>query len=165
MPRFHNGANQGRPLLGLAHDICFTPFIYTLSAIAIIYTSSTTLRQIDLKKIIAYSSVAHMNLVTIGMFSRAAAVRSPILSYGHTRPKHVCRACDPSTYQQWGRKHSMSQQKLDSRRQQNIAVCFKNFSPLAPRDGSGGDGRQTATAAPAPRSLNRIFLLAFPIHS
>ncbi|KAJ4849423.1 hypothetical protein Tsubulata_007262 [Turnera subulata] len=30
-----------------------------------------------------------MNLVTIGMFSRAAAVRSPILSYGHTRPKHV----------------------------------------------------------------------------
>ncbi|CAN1853479.1 hypothetical protein LINPERHAP1_LOCUS41033 [Linum perenne] len=39
-----------------------------------------------------------MNLVTIGMFSRAAAVRSPILSYGHARPKHVCRACDPSTY-------------------------------------------------------------------
>ncbi|XBI26473.1 hypothetical protein VPH35_051184 [Triticum aestivum] len=52
--------------------LCFTPFIYTLSAIAIIYTSLTTLRQIDLKKIIAYSLVAHMNLVTIGMFSRAA---------------------------------------------------------------------------------------------
>ncbi|XBH89051.1 hypothetical protein VPH35_081029 [Triticum aestivum] len=49
--------------------LCFTPFIYTLRAIAIIYTSLTTLRQIDLKKIIAYSSVAHMNLVTIGMFS------------------------------------------------------------------------------------------------
>nr|YP_009730984.1 NADH dehydrogenase subunit 4 [Epirixanthes elongata]QBB73133.1 NADH dehydrogenase subunit 4 [Epirixanthes elongata] len=49
--------------------LCFTPFIYTLSAIAIIYTSLTTLRQIDLKKIIAYSSVAHMNLVTIGLFS------------------------------------------------------------------------------------------------
>ncbi|KAI3880771.1 hypothetical protein MKX03_034672 [Papaver bracteatum] len=46
-----------------------TPFIYTPSAIAIIYTSSTTSRQIDLKKIIAYSPVAHMNLVTIGMFS------------------------------------------------------------------------------------------------
>ncbi|OAY63201.1 NADH-ubiquinone oxidoreductase chain 4 [Ananas comosus] len=61
-----------------------TPFIYTLSAIAIIYTPSTTSRQIDLKKIIAYSPVAHMNLVTIGMSSRAAAVRSPILSYGHT---------------------------------------------------------------------------------
>nr|YP_011002877.1 NADH dehydrogenase subunit 4 [Eucalyptus camaldulensis]WPR14093.1 NADH dehydrogenase subunit 4 [Eucalyptus camaldulensis] len=63
--------------------LCSTPFIYTPSAIAIIYTSLTTSRQIDLKKIIAYSSVAHMNLVTIGMFSRAAAVRSPILSYGH----------------------------------------------------------------------------------
>nr|YP_003275955.1 NADH dehydrogenase subunit 4 [Pleurozia purpurea]ACR19339.1 NADH dehydrogenase subunit 4 [Pleurozia purpurea]QIA60762.1 NADH dehydrogenase subunit 4 [Pleurozia purpurea] len=47
----------------------FTPFIYVLSVIAIIYTSLTTIRQIDLKKIIAYSSVAHMNFVTIGMFS------------------------------------------------------------------------------------------------
>ncbi|PIA41046.1 hypothetical protein AQUCO_02300075v1 [Aquilegia coerulea] len=50
-----------------------TPFIYTPSAIAIIYTPSTTSRQIDLKKIIAHSPVAHMNLVTIGMSSRAAA--------------------------------------------------------------------------------------------
>lgn len=47
----------------------FTPFIYALSVIAIIYTSLTTIRQIDLKKIIAYSPVAHMNFVTIGMFS------------------------------------------------------------------------------------------------
>jgi proton-translocating NADH-quinone oxidoreductase chain M len=52
-------------------DACifFTPFIFTLSILAIIYTSLTTLRQIDLKKIIAYSSVAHMNFVTIGLFS------------------------------------------------------------------------------------------------
>ena len=47
----------------------FTPFIDTLSVIAILYTSLTTIRQIDLKKIIAYSSVAHMNFVTIGLFS------------------------------------------------------------------------------------------------
>ena len=47
----------------------FTPLIYTMSIIAIIYTSLTTLRQIDLKKIIAYSSVAHMNFVTLGLFS------------------------------------------------------------------------------------------------
>lgn len=47
----------------------FTPLIYTMSIIAIIYTSLTTLRQVDLKKIIAYSSVAHMNFVTIGLFS------------------------------------------------------------------------------------------------
>jgi len=65
--------------------LCSTPLIYTPSAIAIIYTSLTTSRQIDLKKIIAYSSVARMNLVTIGMFSRATTVRSPIFSYGHTR--------------------------------------------------------------------------------
>lgn len=49
--------------------VYFTPLIYTMSCIAIIYTSLTTLRQVDLKKIIAYSSVAHMNFVTIGLFS------------------------------------------------------------------------------------------------
>ncbi|KAH9292421.1 hypothetical protein KI387_040743, partial [Taxus chinensis] len=42
-----------------------TPFIYTLSAIAILYTPPTTLRQIDPKKIIAHSPVAHTNPVTI----------------------------------------------------------------------------------------------------
>nr|AFO69226.1 NADH dehydrogenase subunit 4 [Gossypium hirsutum] len=66
--------------------LCFTPFIYTLSAIAIIYTSLTTSRQIDLKKIIAYSSVAHMNLVTIGMFSSniqgIGGSIPPMLSHG-----------------------------------------------------------------------------------
>ncbi|KAI5664240.1 hypothetical protein M9H77_23563 [Catharanthus roseus] len=70
--------------------LCSTPFIYTSSAIAIIYTSSTILRQIDLKKIIAYSSVAHINLVTIGMFSRAADIRSPIFSYGHRQGQNMC---------------------------------------------------------------------------
>lgn len=56
------------PILPYA-SIYFTPLIYTMSCIAIIYTSLTTLRQVDLKKIIAYSSVAHMNFVTIGLFS------------------------------------------------------------------------------------------------
>ena len=49
--------------------IYFTPLIYTMSVIAIIYTSLTTLRQVDLKKIIAYSSVPHMNFITIGLFT------------------------------------------------------------------------------------------------
>jgi NADH:ubiquinone oxidoreductase subunit 4 (subunit M) len=40
-----------------------------MSVIGIVYASLTTIRQIDLKKIIAYSSVAHMNFVTIGLFS------------------------------------------------------------------------------------------------
>jgi NADH:ubiquinone oxidoreductase subunit 4 (subunit M) len=50
-------------------SVYFTPLVYTMSAIAIIYVSLTTLRQIDLKKIIAYSSVAHMAFVTLGIFT------------------------------------------------------------------------------------------------
>jgi proton-translocating NADH-quinone oxidoreductase chain M len=70
--------------------IYFTPLIYTLSIVAIIYTSLTTLRQIDLKKIIAYSSVAHMNFVTIGLFSyNAQGIEGSILlmiSHGLVSP-------------------------------------------------------------------------------
>lgn len=47
----------------------FTPLVFTMSVIAIVYTSLTTIRQTDLKRIIAYSSVAHMNFVTLGLFS------------------------------------------------------------------------------------------------
>jgi len=47
----------------------FTPLVLAMSAVAIVYTSLTTLRQVDLKKVIAYSSVAHMNVVTLGLFS------------------------------------------------------------------------------------------------
>ena len=47
----------------------FAPFIQTLSLLAVIYGSLTTCRQVDLKRIIAYSSVAHMGLVTLGLFS------------------------------------------------------------------------------------------------
>lgn len=47
----------------------FMPFIFTLSILAILYSSLATIRQLDLKKIIAYSSVAHMNYVTLGLFS------------------------------------------------------------------------------------------------
>lgn len=50
-------------------SIYFSPFIHCLSLLGIIYASLTTLRQIDLKKIIAYSSVAHMGFVTLGLFS------------------------------------------------------------------------------------------------
>lgn len=68
----------------------FTPLVYTLSVIAIIYTSLTTLRQVDLKKIIAYSSVAHMNFVTLGLFSlNAQGVQGSILlmiSHGLVSP-------------------------------------------------------------------------------
>src|SRR5665213_3277585 len=47
----------------------FQPLIYTLSIVAIIYTSLVALVQEDMKKLIAYSSVAHMGFVTMGIFS------------------------------------------------------------------------------------------------
>jgi len=47
----------------------FAPFVWTLSVIAIIYTSLVAFRQTDIKKLIAYSSVAHMGFVTMGIFS------------------------------------------------------------------------------------------------
>jgi len=46
----------------------FSPLIMTLSIVAVIYTSLVALAQTDIKKLIAYSSVAHMGLVTIGIF-------------------------------------------------------------------------------------------------
>ena len=60
-----------RFLLPLFPDatVFYGPFVLTLSLIALIYASLTTRRQVDLKKIIAYSSVAHMNLVTLSLFS------------------------------------------------------------------------------------------------
>lgn len=47
----------------------FSPILYSLCTFGIIYTSLSAVRQTDLKRIIAYSSVAHMNLVTLGIFS------------------------------------------------------------------------------------------------
>ncbi len=47
----------------------YSTFIFTLSVIAIIYTSIIAIKQEDIKKMIAYSSVAHMGFVTIGIFS------------------------------------------------------------------------------------------------
>ena len=47
----------------------FTPLIYALSIVAIIYTSLVALAQEDMKKLIAYSSVAHMGFVTMGAFA------------------------------------------------------------------------------------------------
>ena len=55
-------------LFPIASDF-FTPLIYFLSVIAIIFTSLIALMQEDMKKLIAYSSVAHMGFVTIGIFA------------------------------------------------------------------------------------------------
>ena len=56
------------PMFPLA-SAYFTPLIFALSAIAVIYTSLVALAQIDMKKLVAYSSIAHMGFVTMGTFA------------------------------------------------------------------------------------------------
>lgn len=56
------------PMFPIASDY-FAPLVFTLSAIAIVYTSLVAFAQEDMKKLIAYSSVAHMGFVTMGIFS------------------------------------------------------------------------------------------------
>ena len=56
------------PMFPIASEL-FTPLIFVLSIIAIIYTSLVALMQDDMKKLIAYSSVAHMGYVTLGIFT------------------------------------------------------------------------------------------------
>ncbi len=56
------------PMFPLASDL-FTPLVFGLSIVAIIYTSLVALMQEDMKKLIAYSSVAHMGFVTLGIFT------------------------------------------------------------------------------------------------
>ena len=64
----------------------FNPLVFVLSIIAIIYTSLVALAQTDWKKLIAYSSVAHMGLVTIGIFivnqQRLEGAMIQMLSHG-----------------------------------------------------------------------------------
>jgi NADH-quinone oxidoreductase subunit M len=55
---------------GASHELA--PFVFLLSVVAIIYTSLVALAQDDMKKLIAYSSVAHMGFVTMGTFTMTA---------------------------------------------------------------------------------------------
>ena len=50
-------------------SLYFTPYVLVLCLISIIYASLTAIRQTDLKRIIAYASVAHMNFIVLGIFS------------------------------------------------------------------------------------------------
>jgi NADH-quinone oxidoreductase subunit M len=56
------------PMLPLA-SLHLAPLIYALSVVAVVYTALVALAQTDMKKLIAYSSVAHMGVVTIGIFT------------------------------------------------------------------------------------------------
>lgn len=50
-------------------SLYFSPLVYFLSIIGVIYASLNAIRQTDFKRVIAYSSIAHMNLITLGIFS------------------------------------------------------------------------------------------------
>ncbi|RWK62597.1 NADH-quinone oxidoreductase subunit M [Mesorhizobium sp.] len=56
------------PMFPIASEM-FAPLVFALSVVAIIYTSLVALMQEDMKKLIAYSSVAHMGFVTMGIFA------------------------------------------------------------------------------------------------
>lgn len=60
-----------RVSLNLFPDAClfFSPFVYVLGVTGVIYASFCAIRQTDMKRIVAYSSIAHMNLVILGTFS------------------------------------------------------------------------------------------------
>jgi proton-translocating NADH-quinone oxidoreductase chain M len=49
--------------------VYFSSFVYVMSLLGVVYASLTAIRQVDIKRIIAYASVAHMNLVVLGIFS------------------------------------------------------------------------------------------------
>ena len=56
------------PLFTFA-NFYYTPFVYTLAVVGLIYSSLVAVRQTDLKRIVAYASIAHMNLIMIGLYT------------------------------------------------------------------------------------------------
>lgn len=74
----------GYPLFPIASEY-FSPFIIMMSLVAIIYASLTTCRQTDIKRLIAYSSISHMGLVTLSIFchSKEGVVASIAMMIAH----------------------------------------------------------------------------------
>lgn len=72
---------------GFFQEACayYGPFVLTLSLLGLIYRSFTTLRQIDFKKLVQYSSVAHMSMVTLALFtgSSLGLIGSSFLMFAH----------------------------------------------------------------------------------
>jgi NADH-quinone oxidoreductase subunit M len=67
------------PMFPLASHY-FTPLIFAMSAVAVIYTSLVALAQTDMKKLVAYSSIAHMGFVTMGIFAATSeAVQGAVI--------------------------------------------------------------------------------------
>jgi NADH-quinone oxidoreductase subunit M len=81
----------------------FQPLVYLLSLIGILYSALTTIRQVDLKKIIAYSSVGHMNYVTLGIASGTLAglEGSLFLMVGHGFVSSALFLCVGGLYERY----------------------------------------------------------------
>jgi len=89
-------------------DACeyYLPLVYTLCILGIIYSSLTTIRQVDLKRIIAYSSVAHMNYVVLGIFSNTieGIQGSILLMISHGLVSSALFICIGLIYDRYGSK-------------------------------------------------------------
>jgi NADH-quinone oxidoreductase subunit M len=83
--------------------IYFQPLVYLLSLVGIVYSAFTTIRQVDLKKIIAYSSVGHMNYVTLGIASGTLAglEGSLFLMIGHAFVSSALFMCVGFLYERY----------------------------------------------------------------
>jgi len=81
----------------------FTPLVYTLCTISIIYTSLSTLRQVNLKSIIAYASISHMAIATMGVFSNTVQgiEGSILLSVAHGLASPALFICVGVLYDRW----------------------------------------------------------------
>lgn len=84
-------------------NLFFSPFVYFLCILTIIYISSIACRQIDLKKIIAYSSIAHMSFIVIGLFSYTieGIVGSIFLMISHGLISSALFACVGMLYERY----------------------------------------------------------------
>jgi proton-translocating NADH-quinone oxidoreductase chain M len=82
----------------------FAPLVFLISIFGVIYASLTTLQQVDLKKIIAYSSVGHMGIVTIGIFSANSIgiLGSVMLMVGHGVVSSALFLCIGILYERHG---------------------------------------------------------------
>lgn len=82
----------------------FSPFVFLVSVLGALYSSITTLQQVDLKKIVAYSSIGHMGIVTIGIFcfSAQSIWGAIFLMLAHALTSSGLFLCIGSLYDKYG---------------------------------------------------------------
>ena len=103
-------------------SVYFTPLVYALSVIAIIYTSLVALAQENMKKLVAYSSVAHMGFVTMGIFAaNTQGVQGAVYQMiSHGLVSGALFLCVGVVYD---RTHSLRDRRLRRPRAAHAALC------------------------------------------